>query len=217
MTKTEEIYSGDLIAAAAKNDKALRTVYTVPGYSQVVVMHISADSSAPIDSLSSTQIMTCVSGAGSVIIHYKESGWFGIGKEKTKNYPLRPHRNVIIPAGLKYNIINTQARPLKLINVISPDYYSAETTIEKMKGTMCGASHQKNMMIYGLTEEEMEEEEETPNEDEENEETPEEENDEENEENDEENENEEETPEETSSSSSSSEEEEEEEEETPNE
>jgi oxalate decarboxylase/phosphoglucose isomerase-like protein (cupin superfamily) len=122
--KIDTIYSGDLGAEAAKNRNLLKVIYTVPGYTQTAVMHIAADSNTGFQSSKATQTIIVVSGSGSMLINYEDA-------KGMKTYPLRPAKNIIIPAGLQYSIINTSVRPLKLVNTLSPSIYDSEKVIRK--------------------------------------------------------------------------------------
>jgi oxalate decarboxylase/phosphoglucose isomerase-like protein (cupin superfamily) len=122
--KTDNIYSGDLGGEATKNRNLLKVIYTVPGYTQTAVMHIPADSNTGFSVSKATQTIMVEGGSGSIFVDYG-------GEKGMQTYPLRPAKNVIVPAGLRYSIINTSTRPLKLVNVLSPSLYPADKVVKK--------------------------------------------------------------------------------------
>lgn len=125
MSKTENIYAGNIFSTTSGNNKFMKAIYTVPGYQQFMVMSIPGDSNTGVKSISSTQFIVVEKGSGVLVVSSK--------KTDLKTYPLRGTNSVMIPADVKYSIVNTGNMPLKLMNIVSPPIYPSNYSQDKIE------------------------------------------------------------------------------------
>jgi len=101
----------DLEDLSIENDKKWSVVYTDKNV-QAVVLNIDPAKTVPMEKHRGTQIITCVSGFGSVVVN---SIKFLLDKRKT----------IFVPPETNHEIINSSdVRSLKLYTIYSPPVHS---------------------------------------------------------------------------------------------
>lgn len=99
-------YVVDIGRAAIENNNFRKVLYTAE-HSQLVVMHLNPGEDIGEEVHKLDQFIRIESGSGKAVLN-------GIEHAIAAEYA------VVIPAGIKHNIINTAAEPMKLYTVYSP-------------------------------------------------------------------------------------------------
>lgn len=116
-------YIGDIEKETKENDNFRKVLYTAKN-SQLVVMSIAPEDEIGEEVHDLDQFIRIEDGSGKVVLDDEES-------------EIKDDYAVIIPAGVKHNVVNTGEKPLKLYTLYSPpehrDGVVHETRAEAME------------------------------------------------------------------------------------
>ena len=99
-------YIGDIEKETKENDNFRKVLYTAKN-SQLVVMSIAPEDEIGEEVHDLDQFIRIEDGSGKVVLDDEES-------------EIKDDYAVIIPAGVKHNVVNTGEKPLKLYTLYSP-------------------------------------------------------------------------------------------------
>ena len=111
-------YVADIGQETISNENFRRVLYTAKN-SQLVVMHLNPGEDIGAEVHELDQFIRVEVGVGKAVLDGKES-------------PLVDGSAVVVPAGLRHNIVNTGGEPMKLYTVYSPPEHK-DGTVHKMR------------------------------------------------------------------------------------
>jgi len=113
--KTSKIFASNLETLTKSNKNYREVVYTVPGQLQVVLMSIRPGEEIGEEVHPNiSQFIRVESGEGMVIANGKE-------------YALKDDSAVVIPKGVRHNVVNTGKKNLKLYSIYTPPEHPSDT------------------------------------------------------------------------------------------
>ena len=106
-------YKSNIEELTLNNENFRQVVYTAP-YSQLVLMNLKPGEEIGEEVHGGDQFFRFESGAGQVVLNGAEQA-------------VRDGNAVVVPAGLKHNVVNTGSEPLKLYTIYSLPHHKDGT------------------------------------------------------------------------------------------
>ncbi len=113
-----EQFNKNVIALDLKNDNFRKVLYTTQR-TQLVLMSLKPNEEIGEETHKADQIIVCVDGEGEAVLNGEHS-------------PISTGHVIVVPEGMRHNIINGAKRDLKIYTIYSPPQHK-DGTIHKTK------------------------------------------------------------------------------------